>query len=270
MIITCPHCKTRYTVADGAIGKDGRHVQCAKCGNFWLADRASVEASPPPATPESEVTADPIGSEAEADAEFHALEIGEDRPRKGRGRKRGRPRQARARAMAKRHRDIARRLPAARMRQYLGIGSATLAALVVAVLFGSREMVVRNFPDLASLYGLMGMQVNVVGLEFSEVRTVRSVQDGVPVLFVEGRIRNVGGRTQALPPIRVSLYAEDGTDIYEWRAAPGASALETGETLRFETQLTEPPEGVARVKLRFDPGSAEVAPGTVGHSKADG
>jgi len=270
MIITCPHCKTRYTIADGAIGEAGRHVQCAKCGNFWLADKASAEPSPPPAAPQSQATPGPLDPEAEADAEFNALETAQDQPRKGPGRKRGGQRRARARAMAKRHRDIARRLPAARMRQYLGVGSASVAALIVAVLFGSREMVVSSFPDLASFYRLMGMQVNVVGLEFSEVRTVRAVQDGMQVLFVEGRIRNVGGRTEALPPIRVSLYAEDGTDIYEWRAAPGASALETGETLRFETQLTEPPEGVARVKLRFDPGSAEAAPGTVGDSKGDG
>lgn len=266
MIITCPHCKTRYTIADGAIGEAGRHVQCAKCGNFWLADKASAEPSPPQAT----TSPSALDPEAEADAEFHALESGERRPGKGGGGKRGPQRRARARALAKRHRDIARRLPAARMRQYLGVGSATVAALIVAVLFGSREMVVGSFPDLASLYALMGLQVNVVGLEFSDVRTVRAVQDGMQVLFVEGRIRNVGGGTRALPPIRVSLCAEDGTGIYEWRAAPGASALDTGETLRFETQLTEPPQGVARVKLSFDPGTDEAGPGTVGSSKGEG
>lgn len=270
MIITCPHCNTRYTVADRAIGEAGRHVQCAKCGNYWLADRASAEPSPAPASPETDAAPDRLDPEVEAEAEFHAVEVEQGRTGEGGGRKRGRRRRARARALAKRHRDIARRLPAARMRQYLGVGSATVAALVMAVFFGSREAIVRSFPDLASLYAVMGMSVNVVGLEFSEVRTVRAVRDGTEMLFVEGRIRNVGGRMRALPPIRVSLYAEDGTGVYEWRAAPGASALETGETLRFETQLAEPPQGVARVRLRFDTGVGESAAGTVAGGKGEG
>ena len=38
MILTCPNCATRYTVADGAIPPAGRQVRCASCKNRWHQD----------------------------------------------------------------------------------------------------------------------------------------------------------------------------------------------------------------------------------------
>ena len=35
MIITCPHCQTRYQVTYEAIGSTGRKVQCAHCQQAW-------------------------------------------------------------------------------------------------------------------------------------------------------------------------------------------------------------------------------------------
>ena len=38
MILTCPSCATRYTVADGAIPVGGRQVRCASCKHRWHQD----------------------------------------------------------------------------------------------------------------------------------------------------------------------------------------------------------------------------------------
>src|SRR5690554_5839804 len=35
MIITCPHCQTKYQVTYEAIGSAGRKVQCAHCQRAW-------------------------------------------------------------------------------------------------------------------------------------------------------------------------------------------------------------------------------------------
>jgi predicted Zn finger-like uncharacterized protein len=35
MIITCPHCQTKYQIAYRAIGSAGRKVQCCYCQQAW-------------------------------------------------------------------------------------------------------------------------------------------------------------------------------------------------------------------------------------------
>ena len=60
--------------------------------------------------------------------------------------------------------------------------------LTLASLFAARQQVVRFLPQTASLYAMIGMPVNLRGLQFENIKTVRELQDGVPVLVVEGDI----------------------------------------------------------------------------------
>ena len=45
MIITCPHCQTKYQVTFDAIGSAGRKVQCAHCHRDW--QQAPLPPAPP-------------------------------------------------------------------------------------------------------------------------------------------------------------------------------------------------------------------------------
>ncbi|MDJ0835010.1 MAG: zinc-ribbon domain-containing protein [Acidobacteriota bacterium] len=51
MIITCPHCSSRYKVKDGLITEKGKKVRCRKCGAVFIAypNRDSVLEKPPEA-----------------------------------------------------------------------------------------------------------------------------------------------------------------------------------------------------------------------------
>lgn len=256
MIITCPQCRTRYEVADQAIGDTGRAVQCANCSTSWYADRASALASLPPLRPLAPSTsASPEKDEDALDVEFQEVAAASEPPDPTRAFKK------RTRLLAQRQRDIARALPAAKTRRSVSIVAIAVAISLLAGLVTARESIVRAVPDLASFYSAVGLGVNVEGLEFTAIRTDRAIEGGRDVLIVRGEIENVSGTTQPLPPIRVSLYRGDGTSIYEWQAVPGAASLDAGRTLIFETRLTAPPPDVARVRLRFEPGQRTNAAG---------
>jgi len=160
-------------------------------------------------------------------------------------------RMKRARRVAKRHRDIARGLPMARTRRLITTTCLALSAAILLGLFSFRVEVVRLYPEMASLYRLFGTNVNVVGLDFANVRTIRSWKDGHEVLNVTGDIQNVTSKIAYLPPIRVALVRDDDTVIYEWNMTPGVSVLEAGGSFEFSTQLLSPPNDVRRVKLSF-------------------
>ena len=36
MKIKCPDCKTSYDIKPEILGKEGRSVKCARCGNRWF------------------------------------------------------------------------------------------------------------------------------------------------------------------------------------------------------------------------------------------
>lgn len=271
MIITCPHCHTNYQVADQAIGENGRSVQCASCHQSWHADRASARppaaqvavsseeeealdaamgaAEPAPAIPVKTKTEPPADEPAETGEEPPATAKG-----KSRRKRRGLGERAQARVAARRRRAIAARLPAARIRRIFG---STMLVAAVAILIGFFALagpIVRLVPDLASLYRLVGMDINIVGLDFSDVRTVRASNNGHELLVIEARVSNVTEKLVYVPSVRVTLNDAEGEQIYEWSVVPNAAVLQAGESMKFETQLAAPPPNVAAVRLRFEPG----------------
>lgn len=69
MILECPKCEARFSVADAAIPEEGREVKCSKCANVWHATKelsAPVEEAAPAAMP----TQAPKALEGDEDAGF--------------------------------------------------------------------------------------------------------------------------------------------------------------------------------------------------------
>ena len=89
---------------------------------------------------------------------------------------------------------LRRSLPLAKAKRLIRVVAlcALFALIAGGIVF--RTQVVRAFPDLAGAYQALGLGVNVVGLEFRDVRTLVSLRDGAPVLRVDGEIQNVTAR----------------------------------------------------------------------------
>lgn len=166
----------------------------------------------------------------------------------------------RQREFSARQRSLADSLPIARLRRVARL--AALAALVIV--FGGgiafRAAAVQQFPQLAEAYAAVGLGVNVVGLEFHNVRTLKSLQNGTEILQVDGEIASVATREVVLPQVIVTLLGKTDNSLYEWSVTPKATELEPGETLAFQTQLSAPPKGAVSVKLTFANGRAKLRP----------
>jgi predicted Zn finger-like uncharacterized protein len=277
IIIACPHCGTRYQVPSDTLGDTGRKVACAHCGQSWLALPGAALPPPPeedrlfsdaeeaaldrsfeaeeaahrhiPASlreimPEGEVPPEVMRSITEIKAALADDEIARSLPK-------SREQVQAEGKLARRQQRLTNGMPAARFRRMMRVIGLTLLAATVGggILF--RTEIVRLVPDLAGLYAAIGLKVNVVGLDFTDVTTLLSRRGGSDVITVNATIIGVEPRRVLVPPVVVTLYGDNETLLYAWSIAPKVRDLEPGEVIPFTAELAAPPQGVKRVQLSF-------------------
>ena len=159
--------------------------------------------------------------------------------------------QERVQAMLQRQNKFSAGLPVARLRRAARWFGTILVVVMLAGLYQFRTEIVRFAPDLSVIYEAAGMDINVVGLEFHDLETVRTVRDGSDLLIIGAKIVNVANRQVPVPPVVVTLLDKDGADLFEWSATPEVHALSAGESFAFETQVARAPQGFVRVRLTF-------------------
>jgi predicted Zn finger-like uncharacterized protein len=248
MIITCPHCQTKYQVTVAAIGSAGRKVQCAQCHQAWQQQPVADLDEP----------LDPIGEDALDEALMAeaaavppaAVKLPEPEPKPAAP--------VNAAVIKKQQADFSRRqsvmisrLPLARLRRTARVLGLVVLAGMLAGGYLARVPIVERYPDMAGLYEALGLGVNVVGLEFAELETLQSLSGGNDVLTVSAQLVGRSPEPVAVPPVVVSLLDESGKPVYEWSVEPRVRDLMAGERATFDTRLSLPPSEAARVRLSF-------------------
>jgi predicted Zn finger-like uncharacterized protein len=120
-----------------------------------------------------------------------------------------------------------------------------------AILVGWRSDIVRVLPQTASLYGAMGLAVNLRGLSFVDVVTRTEVSEGVPILVVQGNIVNDAGAETGVPRLKFVVRNAAKNEIYSWTTAPPRPGLSPHEAVGFRTRLASPPPESHDVLVRF-------------------
>lgn len=139
----------------------------------------------------------------------------------------------------------------------LALFSFALVACILFVLM--RDNIVKQSPDLASLFQMIGFDVNLRGLEFRNLRTFTEVEDGNRVLVVEGSIRNILDETNVVPAIRLAIRSGDLQEVYAWTVEPRTRSLNALDETRFRTILSDPPTGATDIQVRFvDRGNKQI------------
>ena len=283
MHIVCPHCTTSYAINPATLGAAGRTVRCSRCKEVWLAraEDAIEIAAPQPAM----ATASQSNTEADAAAEWEAL-AGQDDPdppvvdspsisadwpaeeessrQNPKGADTDWPSVAREDAEAhvdavSTHRSrLARlfqlptlpRIPFMPVAGGLPIACAAMGALVLALVIW-RVDVVRLLPQAALFYRTVGLEVNLRGLAFKDIKITNETVDGKPVLVIEGKIVGETRKPVELPRLRFSVRDAQGAEIYAWNAVLEQSVLKPGEAAVFKSRLASPPPEGRNIDVRF-------------------
>jgi hypothetical protein len=114
-----------------------------------------------------------------------------------------------------------------------------------------RAEIVRLLPQTAAFYRLAGLEVNLRGLAFKDVKMSTETVNGKPVLVIEGMIVAQTRKPVELPRLRFSVSDAHGTEIYAWNAVLEQAALKPGETAWFRSRLASPPAEGRSIDVRF-------------------
>jgi predicted Zn finger-like uncharacterized protein len=244
MHIVCPHCTTSYAINLATLGTGGRTVRCSRCKEVWLArpeDAVDLSAPVPAMAAAGQAAGhDDAAAEWEALAREDAPEqtphvdspsISADWPADGAARSSLADWTSAARDDGLDHHDEPplRRFPflprSFRLptifpgRPLIGLPTACVAmgAMVLAMIIW-RSDVVRLLPQTAAFYKMVGLDVNLRGLAFKDLKITNETVEGKAVLVIEGVIVGETSKTVELPRLRFSVRDAQGAEIYAWNA----------------------------------------------------
>ena len=134
----------------------------------------------------------------------------------------------------------------------VGLPTVCLAMGAVLLALGIwRANVVRLLPQTATFYRMAGLDVNLRGLAFKDIKITNETVEGKPVLVIEGMIVGQTGKPVELPRLRFSVRDEQGAEIYAWNAVLEQTVLKPGERAFFKSRLASPPPEGRNIDVRF-------------------
>lgn len=278
MHIICPHCTTSYAINPATLGAAGRTVRCSRCKEVWLA-RPEDAIEIPAAVPAMAEASQPAANDAAAQWEALAREeeaqtapdtpvvdspsISADWPTDGEDHGNAADWPAVARQDAEAHEEavsshrsrLGRLMPPlppirGMPRISLPVACAAMGALALALIIW-RVDVVRLLPQTATFYRMVGLDVNLRGLAFKDIKITNETVDGKPVLVIEGTIVGETRKPVELPRLRFSVRDEQGAEIYAWNAVLEQPVLKPGERAYFKSRLASPPPEGRNIDVRF-------------------
>lgn len=283
MHIVCPHCMTSYAIKLASLGANGRPVRCSRCKETWIAraEDAVEEASIPVMAAASQADdqsdlAEQWNSFAKDDGAADAPvvdspSIASDWPdeevreteddwaaaaqsMENDGAGDGVQHQSWFRGLFRRRgarvsRPVAHTAP---RKSHFGLPTACAAmgALVLALVIWRSDMV-RLLPQTAAFYKMAGLEVNLRGLTFKDVKLSSETVDGKQVLVIEGVIVGQGKKPLDIPRLRFAVRDAQGAEIYAWNTVLEQTVLQPGERAFFRSRLASPPPEGRNIDVRF-------------------
>src|SRR5262249_19644360 len=109
----------------------------------------------------------------------------------------------------------------------------------------------RLLPQTTTFYRMVGLDVNLRGLSFKDIKITNETVDGKPVLVIEGMIVGETRKPVELPRLRFSVRDEQCAEISPWNALLGQPVLKPGERAYCKSRLASPPPEGRNIDVRF-------------------
>lgn len=275
MFIVCPHCTTSYAIDLATLGATGRTVRCSRCKEVWLAHPEDAVNAPAPLAAMADAGDGPLHDATETDWEALARDDADERaprvdsPPLAAGwpddaaepdddmtassfYETDSPRRPWHSKLW--HRGFLKRPASSRTAGKsvfnLPAITAAMGALVIALIVW-RSDVVRLMPQTAAFYKMAGLEVNLRGVFFKDLKVATETVDGKPVLVIEGAIVSANKKPVELPRLRFSVRDAQDVEIYAWNAVLDQSVLKPGERAAFKSRLASPPAEGRNIDVRF-------------------
>lgn len=278
MLIVCPHCTTSYALDLATLGASGRNVRCSRCKEMWMAHPEDAVGAPAafPAMAEAGyeastsladeweaaaaedsagqtplVESPPLAGDWSEDNSQDSDQDQADEPADWTDS--GDPEVADSDIPGKSSRRKVLKRPAMpRLGWLTGLPALTMAmGALVTALFVWRADVVRLMPQTASFYKMAGLDVNLRGVAFRDLKVSTETVDGKPVLVIEGKIVSSSRKAVDLPRLRFSVRDAQGAEIYAWNAVLDQTVLNPGDQTAFKSRLASPPPEGRNIDIRF-------------------
>lgn len=240
MKIECPSCQASYEVADSAIGEKGRNLRCAACGHYWFQKPADA--------PET-------NKEAPRASKIKVTKETRDKPEKKSGGL-GNLFKKQEKNKALPHQEMRKKAHDKIKFSHIGaiavgwIGAIAILGVILGLMIGNRVSIVKKWPKSASFYAMLGVPVNLYGLEIKNIEVRSGIDEQGPRLMVLGVVKNVTNSAKALPYLRITLL--DGhKQVATWLVDPNATFIDKGQVVNFQSIRRNPPSGNIKAIVAF-------------------
>lgn len=130
----------------------------------------------------------------------------------------------------------------------------TLLSLSVLGFFTGHRYIAQMWPSTEAIYRPLGLSLTAAPDEtllIQNITSERRYADGAMQLIVNGEIKNISQKPQALPLLNVDALGPDGKIIQSWHIKPSAATLGADSVLPFSSSILSPEETVVAVNLSF-------------------
>jgi predicted Zn finger-like uncharacterized protein len=232
MILSCPNCSARFLINANALQPTGREVRCGRCRHQWFAtppepDALDLEEEAPP-KPSTPPPLPPPLAESAAPIEPRPIPKGSNLPVIAKQKRRG-------------------------VGAIAGWVALLLVVVAIGVAIAERDTVMARYPDMRPLYGAVGFETPPLGagLAITDETCSRTMQEGLPVLICEGRLRNNTKYEQPVPGLRGALLDAGGHELQAWTFAVATPKLGPSQSVPFRTEVRQPASAATEWRVTF-------------------